>query len=620
MKNMNSDICVKQDFKVGPFNRCYPNANNLNIQNTVNIKRTVASLFPPSQLQISSYTNKYVGSLLYSHLASPMSSPIGWNSPKGIIDNGHDISYHPNYQPILHEVLPTNLLTEDARNNFFPTSQEDFQPQQINSWNGGISPHNTTDTPCFRSLNDTSPPVISTSMDSNLYTGDTTQISPFNMLFSSININTDNNECMDSVWPSDIMANNVNIESTGYQSLDSSTDMSPSSFRTSIDTNIQTNENIMSNSLWPTNNFDNDNDNDNYSFLMGGGTQNYYYTSTGDGYNYLDSPISEYDSPVSAGHEQPIVLSSIPKKTPVSVIDHQNLRKRKCSSFDYEVEANDHDSIIMEDQKIGLISTTLPTKNQILQLDKGELIKISPMSEGRKREMITLALKKDISLDVLENVLNIFSPDDELCSKLGSSSPYRKYKGVPYLYVKSSYMNDEDLLDHNPNDKDESEISLQFKKLINLYQQQKKGKQNTRPKEVRDHVKRPLNSFMMYRRVQTEAANAFALAASINEPKQLAELIKKEEFKNSADLDLVNNKRLRKRSKVFDQPMINATNNPIFEKVNHKIISKIIGLMWETEEPKVKEAFKQLSEKEKNIHTLLYPNYKFAPKKKSKKN
>ncbi|KAJ3225261.1 hypothetical protein HK099_007087 [Clydaea vesicula] len=55
-------------------------------------------------------------------------------------------------------------------------------------------------------------------------------------------------------------------------------------------------------------------------------------------------------------------------------------------------------------------------------------------------------------------------------------------------------------------------------------------------------------------------------------------------------------------------------------KGNQRNISKILGQKWKGESDEVKLKYKHLAEKKKNEHKLLYPDYKFQPKKKVVKN
>ncbi|KAK9470983.1 uncharacterized protein V1510DRAFT_238114 [Dipodascopsis tothii] len=84
------------------------------------------------------------------------------------------------------------------------------------------------------------------------------------------------------------------------------------------------------------------------------------------------------------------------------------------------------------------------------------------------------------------------------------------------------------------------------------------------------HIRRPLNSFMLYRRVQTYLFHVV----------------------NPDDTE--------------------------FEKVNHQSVSIVIGQFWKTENSRVKDAFANLSKIESTLHRSLHPDYKYRPHKKSR--
>lgn len=97
----------------------------------------------------------------------------------------------------------------------------------------------------------------------------------------------------------------------------------------------------------------------------------------------------------------------------------------------------------------------------------------------------------------------------------------------------------------------------------------KKSSKSLRKSRSPDYVKRPLNSFMLYRKSQTQSAMAYAVHSQL--------------------------------------------------KLNHQNISQIIGLMWQTESKEVKDQFARFAGKEKELHRVLHPDYKFCPKKKKRK-
>lgn len=82
------------------------------------------------------------------------------------------------------------------------------------------------------------------------------------------------------------------------------------------------------------------------------------------------------------------------------------------------------------------------------------------------------------------------------------------------------------------------------------------------------HIKRPLNSFMIYRKAQTQRACRNAALAGV--------------------------------------------------KINHQTISSTVGLLWQTEEPYVHAYFNDAACVEKYLHQEKHPDYKFQPRKKPK--
>lgn len=108
-------------------------------------------------------------------------------------------------------------------------------------------------------------------------------------------------------------------------------------------------------------------------------------------------------------------------------------------------------------------------------------------------------------------------------------------------------------------------ISMDSDFEINEQSYTKKKHRKKRP----DHVKRPLNSFMLYRKSQTQSAMAFAVNSQL--------------------------------------------------KLNHQNISQIIGLMWQTESKELKDEFANFARQEKEVHRALHPDYKFCPQKKAKR-
>ncbi|KAK9343398.1 hypothetical protein V1522DRAFT_356659, partial [Lipomyces starkeyi] len=109
------------------------------------------------------------------------------------------------------------------------------------------------------------------------------------------------------------------------------------------------------------------------------------------------------------------------------------------------------------------------------------------------------------------------------------------------------------------------------------------GKQRNRGRP-KGRVKRPLNSFMIYRRVQ-----AYLFRAS------------------SCDEDIGGI--VKYKSSVHGY----------LERISHQSVSVIIGQFWRTESQTVRDAFTKLAKQESSLHRELHPDYKYCPQKKTQK-
>ncbi|KAK9377043.1 uncharacterized protein V1513DRAFT_164868 [Lipomyces chichibuensis] len=109
------------------------------------------------------------------------------------------------------------------------------------------------------------------------------------------------------------------------------------------------------------------------------------------------------------------------------------------------------------------------------------------------------------------------------------------------------------------------------------------GKQRNRGRP-KGHVKRPLNSFMIYRRVQTYLFHASPPETCEDETGCIIK------YESSVLGDL--------------------------ERINHQSVSVIIGQFWRTESQIVRDAFTNLAKQESSLHRELHPDYKYCPQKK----
>ncbi|KAK9478791.1 hypothetical protein V1514DRAFT_342579 [Lipomyces japonicus] len=174
-------------------------------------------------------------------------------------------------------------------------------------------------------------------------------------------------------------------------------------------------------------------------------------------------------------------------------------------------------------------STAISISPLLVQIVRSALeIPLSPMTPKRRTTIAAIALQKNLSLSIVENMMEIY------CSR---------------------------------------EIILRFGFSENLLSPAGKRRKNGLP---HGHIKRPLNSFMLYRRVQT-----YLFHASM---------------------------------KYHHTPFISKLN-----KVNHQAISIVIGQLWCTERQLVRDEFFKLSQQESLLHKELHPDYKFSPRKRQQK-
>lgn len=180
-------------------------------------------------------------------------------------------------------------------------------------------------------------------------------------------------------------------------------------------------------------------------------------------------------------------------------------------------------------------------------------VKLSRMTPERVNHIRQLAEEKGIDLDTVEAVLKHYlNPEKRIDNEVN------RFCGED-VYIKitmggGSFSTDDD------------SDSRSKKRSVDGSSSPPKKKKHRKQKP--NYIKRPLNSFMLYRKSQTQSAMAYSL---------------------SADL-----------------------------KLNHQNISQIIGLMWQTESKELKDEFAKFAGQEKEIHKALHPDYKFCPQKKKK--
>ncbi|KAA8911987.1 hypothetical protein TRICI_003673 [Trichomonascus ciferrii] len=179
-------------------------------------------------------------------------------------------------------------------------------------------------------------------------------------------------------------------------------------------------------------------------------------------------------------------------------------------------------------------------------------VKLSRMTPERVEHIRQLAGEKGIDLDTVEAVLKHYlSPEKRIDNEVN------RFCGED-VYIKITMGGGSFCAE------DDSDSRSRRRSSVDGGSPKKKKHRKHKP----NYVKRPLNSFMLYRKSQTQSAMAYSL---------------------SADL-----------------------------KLNHQNISQIIGLMWQTESKELKDEFAKFAGQEKEIHKALHPDYKFCPQKKKK--
>lgn len=187
-----------------------------------------------------------------------------------------------------------------------------------------------------------------------------------------------------------------------------------------------------------------------------------------------------------------------------------------------------------------------PRRPSVEELTETKRVKLTRMSNERIEKIKTLAAGKGITADTVLSVLTLYTPEGrKRCLNTATGNINGNTLDSDDIYL--------DIVMNGGGDDDPA----------------KRGKKAHTRKTKPNHIKRPLNSFMLYRKSQTQSAMAFALHSQL--------------------------------------------------KLNHQNISQIIGLMWQTEEQNVKRQFAVFASKEKELHKVLHPEYKFCPQKKKRR-
>ncbi|CDK28814.1 unnamed protein product [Kuraishia capsulata CBS 1993] len=147
------------------------------------------------------------------------------------------------------------------------------------------------------------------------------------------------------------------------------------------------------------------------------------------------------------------------------------------------------------------------------------------------------------------------------------------------------------------------------------------------------YIKRPLNSFMLYRaamsRVYTLLCLVNCLTGFINE--NLGWKSPRIDWKQNADsattiengvlsYDLANELEFLREIETLVQKGDPKTLEKIratltLPKLNHHMCVHVIAMLWQTESESTKQEFSALAVLEKELHSKCYPNYKYNPRK-----
>lgn len=195
------------------------------------------------------------------------------------------------------------------------------------------------------------------------------------------------------------------------------------------------------------------------------------------------------------------------------------------------------------------------------EMSQTHMVKLTKMTPDRIEHIKQLAQEKGINPQTVEAVLTLYTPT-------GRRQYMQNVGGMDPSQLSSQLCGDDIFIRITMNggyDTSSSSGGSSPEYRQNGMRKSSKSQRKSNP----NYVKRPLNSFMLYRKSQTQSAMAYAVHSQL--------------------------------------------------KLNHQNISQIIGLMWQTESKEVKDQFARFAGKEKELHRVLHPNYKFCPQKKKRK-
>ncbi|GME82626.1 unnamed protein product [Ambrosiozyma monospora] len=122
-------------------------------------------------------------------------------------------------------------------------------------------------------------------------------------------------------------------------------------------------------------------------------------------------------------------------------------------------------------------------------------------------------------------------------------------------------------------------------------------------------VKRPLNSFLLYRTTMVKAVVLLSLMDT------LSTYAFGEMDMDYSDYDPTKEKMFLETLLDELTPEIAAEIDDQFQlkKFNHHLLIQIVSLLWTTETPDVKNSFFDIAKAEKEIHKNCFPEYKYRP-------
>ncbi|KAG7734276.1 hypothetical protein KL932_004951 [Ogataea haglerorum] len=126
------------------------------------------------------------------------------------------------------------------------------------------------------------------------------------------------------------------------------------------------------------------------------------------------------------------------------------------------------------------------------------------------------------------------------------------------------------------------------------------------------YIKRPLNSFMLYRTSMVKAIVLLSLIDSLSSFVFRRLQMQYSSYDSQAELEYL---------KIIDSHLTESLAQElrqecVIHKYNHHLLIQIVAVMWSTELNSVKKTFISLAQSEKKIHAQCYPNYKYHPQRK----